>query len=158
MEVIWYTAMSMDGRISDAGNRLDFLETIKGSAGAEGGFAEFLTSIDAAIVGSTTLRCLLDGGHGWPHDDLPTWLMSHDQGLIDRLLSTRQPVPRREGEIGPVFDEIQAMGHDRVWLCGGGDVAGQALAVARVAEVRVTIAPTVLGAEPALFEGGATTL
>jgi hypothetical protein len=114
MEVIWYTAMSMDGRVADERNRLDFLETIKVASDSDGGFAEFLTGIDAAIVGATTFRWLLDGGHGWPHDDLPTWLMSHDQGLVDRLPSMRQPVRRREGEIGAVFDEIEAMDHRRV--------------------------------------------
>jgi riboflavin biosynthesis pyrimidine reductase len=64
-----------------------------------------------------------------------------------------QPLRRKEGDTGAMFDEIEGIGHRRVWLCGGADVAGQALAVNRLSEVRVTIAPTVLGAGPALVEG-----
>jgi riboflavin biosynthesis pyrimidine reductase len=153
VHVIWYTAMSMDGRIASANNGLGFLESIKPGEGSEG-FAEFLADIDAVVVGAATLRWLLNGGHGWPHDDLPTWLISKTDGLVERVGSTRQPLRRRAGDIGPVFDEIEAMGFRRVWLCGGGDIAGQALAVDRVDEVRVTIAPTALGAGPALFDGG----
>lgn len=45
------------------------------------------------------------------------------------------------------------MGHKRVWLAGGGSLAGQALALDRVDEVLVTIAPTAVGAGAALFDG-----
>ena len=59
---------------------------------------------------------------------------------------------RVEGPLGPAFDEIERAGHKRVWLAGGGNVAGQALALDRVDEVIATVAPTVLGAGPALFD------
>ena len=48
---------------------------------------------------------------------------------------------------------IEAARHERVWLCGGGDIAGQLLRLDRVDEVIATVAPTVLGAGPALFDG-----
>ena len=80
MQVVWYTAMSMDGRIAVA-------------------------SIDAVVVGASTLRWLLRGGHGWPHDDLPTWLVSRDPALVGQVGSTRAPLRRVEGPLGPVFDE-----------------------------------------------------
>ena len=51
-----------------------------------------------------------------------------------------------------MLDEIAASGHERVWIAGGGTVAGQALAADRVDEVILTIAPTVLGAGPAVFD------
>jgi riboflavin biosynthesis pyrimidine reductase len=99
------------------------------------------------------MRWLLDGGHGWPHDDLPTWLLSHDAGLAQRIGATRTPLLRCEGAIADVFDSIADAGHARVWLCGGGDIAGQALAADRIDTVIVTVAPTVLGSGPALFDG-----
>lgn len=154
VRVIWYTAMSIDGRIAGPHDNLDFLATIDPQPETEeGGFRTFLAGIDAVVVGATTLRWLLDGGHGWPHGDLPTWLLSHDPGLVSRIGPTPQPLERWEGDIERVFAEIEARGHDRVWLCGGGDVAGQALAADRIDEVDVTIAPTVLGSGPSLFDG-----
>lgn len=154
MHVVWYTAMSMDGRIADANDSLAFLETIgKSDVSHKDEFSQFIADIDAIVIGGTTMRWLLRGGHGWPHDDLPTWLVSHDDSLLETIGETRAPFRRVEGDIAPMFDEIAAQGHRRVWLCGGGDVAGQALAADHVDEVVVTVAPTALGRGAALFEG-----
>ena len=59
---------------------------------------------------------------------------------------------RCEGDVAVILDEIGTAGHERVWICGGGDIAGQALAADRVDEVILTVAPTVLGAGPAIFD------
>lgn len=156
MRVIWYTAMSMDGRIASADDSLDFLSTLTptpNDADAAADFPSFLATIDAVVVGASTFRWLLDGGHGWPHGDLPTWLFTHDSVLVDRLAEAPAvPIQQRAGAVEPVFAEIAATGAEIVWLCGGGDLAGQALVANLVDEVRVTIAPTVLGSGPALFE------
>ena len=159
MHVIWFTAMSMDGRIATADDSLDFLDLI-GSADAtstppnanNGDFESMVKSVDAVIVGASTLRWLLRGGHGWPHGDLPTWLITHDPGLVAAAGTTAQPLRAVSGSLETAFDEIAAAGHERVWLAGGGSVAGQALALDRVDEVIVTVAPTAVGAGPALFD------
>ena len=153
MHVIWYTAMSMDGRIADAQHSLDFLSTIDGDSGDD--FVAFLATIDAPLLGANTMRWLLRGGHGWPHDDLPTWLLSHDEALVRDIGTTRAPLRRVDGSIDVAFDQMIAAGHERIWLCGGGDVASQALQADRIDEVVVTVAPTALGAGPSLFDGAA---
>lgn len=164
MHVIWYTAMSMDGRIATADDSLDFLDLIGGPEAADraqpepagdgdaGDFEAMLRSVDAVIVGASTLRWLLRGGHGWPHGDLPTWLITHDDGLVAAAGATAQPLRAVSGPLETAFAEIAAAGHERVWLAGGGSVAGQALALDRVDEVIVTVAPTAVGAGPALFD------
>lgn len=162
MHVIWFTAMSMDGRIATANDSLDFLDLIGSDearddeqpAAADNGdsadFESMLRSVDAVVVGASTLRWLLRGGHGWPHGDLPTWLITHDSGLVAAVGTTAQPL--RAVSLETAFEEIAAAGHQRVWLAGGGSVAGQALALDRVDEVIVTVAPTAVGAGPALFD------
>ncbi len=152
MNVIWYTAMSMDGRIADGQESLDFLETIGRQQAAQPEFPAFLATIDAVVVGASTLRWLLAGGHGWPHDDLPTWLVSHDPKLVAETGRTRARLRRVDGPLGPMFEEIERAGHKRVWLAGGGSVAGQALALDRIDEVIATVAPTAVGAGPTLFD------
>jgi len=152
MQVIWYTAMSMDGRIASADADLGFLDSIGTQEGSPNEFPLFLQSLDAILVGASTLRWLLDGGHGWPHDDLPTWVATHDAALLARVGPTRARMRQVEGDLGKAFIEMEAAGHARVWLAGGGEVAGQALALDRVEEIIVTVAPTVLGAGPALFD------
>lgn len=156
VHLIWFTAMSMDGRIADARDSLDFLETIGPSPGEDGDeFSAFLSTVSAVIIGASTLRWLLRGGHGWPHADLPTWLISHDETLVSAAGQGPAPLRRIEGSLDVAFSEIEAAGHGRVWLAGGGSVAGQALALDRVDEVVATIAPTAVGAGPALFDAQA---
>jgi len=110
MRVIWYTAMSMDGRIADAEDSLGFLGLIgEREQDWREEFHEFIAGIDAVLLGAGTLRWLLANGHGWPHGDLPTWLVSHDQDLVVQVGDTEQPfryqvAPREQANryAGPV--------------------------------------------------------
>jgi riboflavin biosynthesis pyrimidine reductase len=142
--------MSMDGRIASADHSLHFLETITGSGGND--FEGLLAGVDGVLVGASTLRWLVGQGHGWPHDDLPTWLVSHDEGLAESVRPTRAPLVRVAGDLAPAITEMEQEGLRRIWLAGGGSVAAQVLALDRLDEVVVTIAPTALGSGPALFE------
>jgi riboflavin biosynthesis pyrimidine reductase len=143
VEVVWYTAMSMDGRIATADHSLAFLDTVSG----ESDFDDFIAGVDGVLVGASTLRWLIAGGHGWPHDDLPTWLVSHDESLAASV-----GLMRVEGDLAPGLAAMEAHGCRRIWLAGGGAVAAQVLALDRLDEVIVTVAPTALGAGPALFD------
>ena len=154
MQVVWYTAMSIDGRIAGPGDDMSFLDTVAGE-GEEHDFDDFIAGIDALVCGSGTLRWLHEQGHDLPHRGLPMWLVSHDEELAARAAAADPggtPVTRVEGDLAEILDGIAASGHARAWICGGGDVAGQALAADRVDEVILTIAPTVLGAGPAVFD------
>jgi riboflavin biosynthesis pyrimidine reductase len=154
VHVVWYTALSIDGRIAGRDDDMAFLEMVDGS-GEERDFEEFIAGIDALVLGSGTLRWLHGQGHDLPHRGLPIWLLSHDEELAARAAAADPggtPVTRVEGDVAAVLDDIAAAGHERVWIAGGGTVAGQALAADRVDEVILTIAPTVLGAGPAVFD------
>jgi riboflavin biosynthesis pyrimidine reductase len=155
VEIVWYTAMSMDGRIASADHSLDFLDVLTGGGGD---FHDFIADVDGVLVGASTLRWLVAGGHGWPHDDLPAWLVSHDAGLADSVQPTRTPLTRVEGDLTPALDEMEQQGLRRIWLAGGGSVAAQVLELDRLDEVIATVAPTALGAGPALFDAPALTL
>lgn|GEM_PF-1416658 len=157
LRIIWYTAMSMDGRIADACDSLGFLDAIGAWQGSESEFATFLTGIDAIIIGAATLRWLLRAGHGWPHGDIPTWLVSHDAMLATQVGQTAASFTRMEGDLNVAIDAIKTAGHECVWLCGGGNVAGQLLALDCIDEVIVTVAPVALGQGPALFDAPALT-
>lgn len=149
--IIWRTAMSIDGRIATADESLDFLETISKEAQAVEDFGAFLRTIDGIIVGAGTLRWLIRGGHGWPHGDIRTWLVSHDESLIAQVGTTEKPFRRIAGDVGALVKEVDAAGCERVWLAGGGALAGQLLEIDRIDEIDATIAPVALGAGPSLF-------
>lgn len=157
MEIVWYTAMSMDGRIASVDGSLDFLD-VSLADGSGNDFDEFIAGVDGVLVGASTLRWLVSHGHGWPHDDLPTWLASHDADLASSIEPTRAAFRRVEGDLTPALDEMEHNEHRRIWLAGGGDVAAQVLALDRLTEVIATVAPTALGLGPALFDAPALPL
>ena len=154
VQVVWYTAVSIDGRIAGTGDDMAFLDMVDGS-GEERDFADFIAGVEALLLGAGTLRWLHGQGHDLPHRGIPIWLLSRDEALAARAASADPdgtPVTRAEGEVAAVLDGIATAGHERVWLAGGGDVAGQVLAADRLDEVILTVAPTVLGAGPSAFD------
>jgi riboflavin biosynthesis pyrimidine reductase len=154
VQVVWYTAMSIDGRIAGPGEDMSFLDTVRGD-GEERDFDDFIAGVDTIVIGGGTLRWLHGQGHDLPHRGLPIWLVSHDDELSARAAAadpSGTPVTRVEGDLAEILDAVAAAGHNRAWIGGGGDIAGQALAADRVDEVILTIAPTVLGAGPGVFD------
>lgn len=157
MEIVWYTAMSMDGRIAAADGSLDFLD-VSLADGSGNDFGQFIAGVDGVLVGASTLRWLISHGRGWPHGDLPTWLASHDADLAGSVGPTRAAFRRVEGDLTPALDEMEQNAHGRIWLAGGGAVAAQVLELDRLTEVIATVAPTALGLGPALFDAPALPL
>jgi dihydrofolate reductase len=88
--------------------------------------------------------------YSWAYGERPIWVLSH-----------RDEVPTVEGaqmhvlsgEVADLVAELEAAGLERVWVIGGGNVVGQFLAVDRVDELIVTVAPTFLGRGPSLADG-----
>ena len=151
MEIVWYTAMSMDGRIASADHSLEFLDAISGPGPDD--FDDFIAGVDGVLLGAETLRWLVRHGHRWPHDDLPTWLVSHDEELAESVRPTRAPLVRVAGDLLGAIEMMERSGRRRVWLAGGGSIAAQVLELDRLDEVITTVAPTALGSGPALFDG-----
>lgn len=155
MRTTWYTACSLDGRIAGPGDDMSLLEAIDADPREADDFPQFLATVDAILVGSGTLRWLHDQGLELPHEGLPVWLLSHDEQLAQRAAAAdpgHTPVTRVEGDVRAVLDGIRAAGCEHLWVCGGGDVAGQVLAADGIDEIILTMAPVALGAGPALFE------
>ena len=147
MVVAYYVAMSLDGRIAGPGHDLSFLQTLSG--GPEGyGYDEFIAEIDGLVVGASSWEFMKD--YKWVYGDRPVWLMTHNpdppkiEGADMHVFS---------GEAPALVEELEAAGLERVWVIGGGNVVGQFLAIDRIDELLVTIAPTFLGRGPALADG-----
>lgn len=155
MQVIWYTAMSMDGRVAGAGDNLSFLEHIDTGTDGSGEFESFASSVDAVLVGGTTMRWLFEQGVDLPLTGKPVWVLTRSSSVASRVTAAATddtPVHVLSGDIGEVLASIEASGCSRLWLCGGGVVAGSLLAIDGVDEVIAAVAPVALGSGPALFE------
>jgi dihydrofolate reductase len=147
MQIVYYLAASLDGRIAGPGHDLSFLQTLSG--GPTGyGYDEFIAEVDGLVVGASSWDFMKD--YPWTYGERPVWVVTH-----------REDVPRVEGadmhvfsgDVADLVGELESAGLQRVWVIGGGNVVGQFLAADRLDEVIITLAPTFVGRGPAVADG-----
>jgi dihydrofolate reductase len=143
-QVVYYVASSIDGFIAPDDGSLDWLAPFSAS-GADHGYTAFYASVDALVVGSRTYEQMLTFG-GWPHLDRPTTVMtSRSLPLAADNISLTGLQP------GGVVEALAASGHDRVWLMGGGALAGAFETAGLINEYVISYVPVILGSGRGLF-------
>jgi dihydrofolate reductase len=146
--VVYYAALSLDGRIAGPDHDLSFLRTI--DRGPDGDYDRFYAGVDSLILGAGTWEFMVRHG-SWPYAGKPTWIVTHAEELAP--LADGKPVERFSGDLAELVRLIGERGLKLTWLVGGGDIAGQLLAADLVDELILTIAPSLVGAGPAFADG-----
>ncbi|WP_020185446.1 dihydrofolate reductase family protein [Methylopila sp. 73B] len=154
--IIYYAAASLDGRLAGPGDALAFLEALAEpeSYGADA-FEPFFDTVDAIVMGAKTFAVLqaaiLAGdADGWPYGDRRTIVMTRK----DRIAPMNgAEVEAFAGSPRELAEALDAAGSGRVWLAGGGRLAGAFFDDDLVDEIVLTLVPTILGEGPALAEG-----
>ncbi len=146
--IVYYAALSLDGRIAGLDHDLAFLKTLAG--GPERDYENFVAGVDSLIMGARTWDFLVQHG-SWPYGDTPTWIVTHAERLAE--LAGTDAVEPFAGDPAELVRMIEARGLQRTWLVGGGDLAGQLLAADLVDELILTVAPTLVGRGPTLADG-----
>ena len=143
--VVYYAALSLDGRIAGPDHDLSFLQTLDGG----NDYLDFYAGVDSLIMGARTWDFMVAHG-SWPYADKPTWIVTHAEELaaIEGAV-----VETYAGDLAELVSRIGARGYEHTWLVGGGDVAGQLLDADVLDELILTVAPTVVGQGPALADG-----
>ena len=144
--IVYYAAMSLDGRIAGPEHDLSFLQTLDGGNDYE----DFYADVDSLIMGARTWDFMVDHG-SWPYAGKPTWIVTHAEELAELLGA--EPVEAFAGDMAELAQLIGERGLTRTWLVGGGYLAGQLLAADLLDELILTVAPTFVGAGPALADG-----
>ena len=99
--------------------------------------AEF-PSIDCYVLGSRTYEHALE--LGWPYGDTPTVVVTNR-----KLASTRKTVEFYSGDLARLASEILAPRYKNIWLVGGAVLGQSFLKLGLVDEIRLMIAPVLLG-------------
>ena len=100
--------------------------------------AAFVKSVDCYVMGSRTYEHALE--LGWPYGDTPCVVLTRRQ-----LQPARASVEFHSGEIKEVVDAKLAPRFRNVWLVGGAILSQRFLELGLVSEIRLTIAPVLLG-------------
>lgn len=105
---------------------------------------EVLDSIDCYVLGSRTYEHAIE--LGWPYGDTPTIVATSRD-----LPSTRSSVEFYAGDLERLVDEVLAPRFESIWLVGGAKLCQSFLALDLVDEVRLSVAPVLLGNGVRLF-------
>ena len=140
----YYTATTLDGFIADPDDSLQWLFRQEQDESGPLNYEEFIQTIGAIVMGSTTYEWIL--GHGgpdapWPYS-MPSWVMTSR----DLTPPADADVRIAQGDVRPVYDAMAAAaGGKDLWVVGGGDLAGQFADAGLLDELIVYVAPVTLG-------------
>ena len=157
--IVYATATSLDGFLADAEDSLEWLFAVAGGDETIGELGPFVDGVGVLVEGSTTYRWVVE------HERLLEHPERWQEFYGDRktfVFTSRGDLPVIPGADitfvdGPVSDHIDAIlaaaaGRD-VWVMGGGGLAGQFHNAGRLDEIRLSIAPVMLGSGAPLFAG-----
>jgi dihydrofolate reductase len=149
--VTLHVVSSLDGFIARKDNSVSWMDTPEDvyEKGVTEDGAEVVESIDCYVLGARTYEHALE--LGWPYGDTPTVVMTSRA-----LPSTRKSVEFYSGDPRRLVAEILAPRYRNVWLVGGALLGQSFLRLGLVDEIRLMIAPVLLGDGLHLFGDSGT--
>jgi dihydrofolate reductase len=138
---------SLDGFIARSDGSVSWLETSdRYEQGVDGeDAAEFLETAGCFVVGSRTYETALE--LGWPYGDVPTIVLSHRD-----LPVTRESVELYSGDLTRLVNDRLKPRYGNIWVVGGSTVAGDFIRLQLADDVRLSIAPVLLGEGVPFFD------
>ncbi len=138
--VTLHVVSSLDGFIAKKDNTVSWMDSddVYERGVTDDGADEVIQSIDCYVLGSRTYEHALQ--LGWPYADTPTVVVTSRE-----LPSTRESVEFYSGDLKRLVGEILAPRFRNIWLVGGAMLGQSFLKLGLVDEIRLTIAPAILG-------------
>ena len=142
-----YLAISMNGKISRADGRVDWLETVPNPDKLDYGYSKFYESIGTTIQGYNTYAQVMAWDIDFPYADKKNYVLTRKQGLA----LTEHVEFIFENHIEFLRKLKKEDGKD-IWLIGGGQVNTMLLNENLIDELIVHIMPIILPDGIELFE------
>ena len=151
-QTVVYVGTSLDGFIARPDGGIDWLDLPEPESDSEGpaedyGWAEFIATIDAMVMGRATFELLL-GLDTWHYGEIPVTVLSRTLEAVPEHLAGKA----RVSSLGPheVLAELAGQGARRVYVDGGRAVQSF-LALDLIDELVVTRLPILIGEGIPLF-------
>jgi dihydrofolate reductase len=153
-KVTLHVVSSLDGFIAKKDNDVSWLEDTgsvyeAGVSITDEEAAAFVKTIDCYVLGSRTYEHALD--LGWPYGETPAVVVTGR-----KLSSIKKNVEFYSGDLGALIDAKLAPRYRNIWLVGGAMLCQRFLELGLVDEIKLTIAPVLLGDGLRLFGGSVT--
>lgn len=142
-----FIATSLDGYIADKEGKIDWLHSIPNPEGNNMGYSNFMSTVDALLMGRTTFETVLGFGIPWPYDK-PVFVLSTTLSSVPKELNDKVFVV--SGELRNILQEINSKGYKNLYIDGGKTIQGF-LSEELIEEMTITIIPALLGGGTKLF-------
>jgi dihydrofolate reductase len=138
-----FVGISVDGFIARTNGEFDFLPA---DGGEPHGFAEFMASVDALVMGRHTFETVL-GLEPWPYGDKPVFVLSTRP--LERVPPGRA-VERMSGEPNDIVSQLATRGIKHIYVDGGITVQ-RFLRAGLIQRLTITRVPVLIGTGIPLF-------
>lgn len=144
-EISVFIAASLDGYIADENDSIAFLDSMSAPEGEDCGFADFISNIDAIIMGRKTYQVTLQITKGeWPHQGKRVIVLSQT------LETVHSQAELYRGGLEELMAKLQKEGVSRCWV-DGGSVITAFLKQGLIDNFTLSIIPLILGSGIPLF-------
>ena len=144
-KVILYIAMSLDGYIAKPDGDLSFLSMVA-QDGQDYGYSDFVSSVDAVIVGRKTYEKVTSMGYEFAHADKDAYILTR----------TARPniggIKFYSGDIPNLISELKALPGKSIFCDGGAEIVNELLKDNLIDEFYISVIPILLGDGIALFK------
>ncbi|QIL76390.1 dihydrofolate reductase family protein [Hymenobacter sp. HDW8] len=144
-KVVLYIAASLDGYIASSNGSVDWLPPILPES--DYGYADFLASVDATLMGRTTYEQMLTFGE-WSYPELVNYVFTSNPPAEAAHSSVRFVTAEAVEFVG----QLRQQEGGTIWLIGGSKLAAPLLAAALVDELMLFVVPRLLGDGIPLWE------
>lgn len=149
-----FIATSIDGFIADKKGNIDWLQSVPNPDNNDMGYGEFMSKVDAIIMGRNTFEIVCSFGIDWPYDK-PVYVLSNSLKSVPDQLNEK--VVLVNGALTDILDNIRAEGHEHLYIDGGKTIQSF-LTEDLIDEMIITIIPRLLGEGIPLFTNNKHTL
>jgi len=146
-KVVLYIATSLDGYIAGVNDSLEWLFRVEGEG--DNGYSEFYETVDTILMGRKTYEQILVLEKGkFPYQNKKCYVFSQS------ITGSDENVEFVHKDIVSFVNELKEQSGKNIWMEGGGELLHFFLKEKLIDEIRVTIAPAIIGKGIPLFKEG----
>ena len=142
-----FIATSLDGFIADKDGGIDFLHSIANPENIDMGYLEFISQIDALVMGRRTFETVCGFDIDWPYQK-PVFVLSTTMTNISEKYNGKATLVK--GSLKEILKEIHGKGYFKLYIDGGRTIQ-EFLKEDLIDEMTITIIPYILGDGIPLF-------
>ena len=142
-----FIATSLDGYIADRNGSIDWLHSIPNPDNIDMGYGEFISEIDALVMGRVTFETICGFDMDWPYTK-PVFVLSNSMtSIAEEYIGKIEVV---SGDLTTVIKKIHDKGYYNLYIDGGKTIQSF-LKEDLIDEMTITTIPYILGGGIPLF-------